>query len=400
MYEALREFLEKKQKELENLRAELIGAGGELERVKREKEEVAGEIRELVQAREKVSGEVAKRTKELDYIRAAVRDLESKGWTVELLEQALETAEKHRQTKKDLFKLEKLRSSLEREIQALETQKREMEDMLISEKNSFDQLQTRVASFRKAVAAVASLFSRGYSTEHVRSLIQGLETLGVKDDPLLSVTRLVTGLKKQRTILVLEEKIAEKRKELDALNKALADAKIELKVTKQLVKAFKEVENAGKKAISETSEQINNAIEGTASRFDTHVTESLAKFDAHIQRIVATLVAESRRLGELGQAQEKIQEILGPVMALLGPLESTECLKKVPLSFLVRLFDRLVLWAQNNLEDFSVTPSERIHEKQYNLYTVQTYKISALIELVGEGLRQAMTRQSKEAQIF
>jgi len=74
-----------------------------------------------------------------------------------------------------------------------------------------------------------------------------------------------------------------------------------------------------------------------------------------------------------------------------------EYLKEVPLSLMVQLFDRLHLWGEMNLKGVDVHPSEKIHKKEYSLYTWQIYKLPVLLEFVNEGLKQVLVQQCCQA---
>ena len=64
-----------------------------------------------------------------------------------------------------------------------------MERQIISQRNRLDELKLRTVTFREAVATVYSLLREGYRTEDIKSLKEGFDVLGIKGDPLLSITR-------------------------------------------------------------------------------------------------------------------------------------------------------------------------------------------------------------------
>jgi len=416
LYEAIREFLEETdkiveegQERLEKVEGGLLEAETELKRVDHQKKEVSMEVEELSKSREKLSKEVARKTEHLDSLNKDIAELRVKGFTSQILKKIktiedrsgpellsqVETVEKYRQIEKELSSLKNKKSVLEGKVRDLETRKEKMEERAISEKNMLDELKLRIATFKEAVATVRSLFRDGYSTKDIQSLKHGLDMLGIKGDPLLSISRLVKGLEKQRSLVALEDRVAEERKELTMLKKALAVTKIELKVAKQVTKVFEDIKAAGVKAISETAEQTNKTIKSAEVKFETQLRESLVNFDACIQQTMEGVREELGEWGELQQQKGKLEETLDYCLVLLGILKSTEFLKKVPLSLVVQLFDRLHLWSEMNLKDISIRPSENIHNKENKLQTWHSYKLPVLIEFVYEDLKQIMIQQSR-----
>jgi len=416
LYEAIREFLdeadkivEEKQDQLEKAEESLLQSKAEFERINRQKEEALTELENLNKAKEKLIQEVRRRTEELDCLNADITGLQAKGFTSRILNEIktienrygpdllsqVKTVEKYRQIEKEDVRLKKSKASLEKKIQALETKKKRIERKVVSDKNKLDELKIRTATFKEAMATVCSLFRNGYSTEDIKSLKAGLDMLGIHGDPLLSITRLVNGLKKQTDLAALQERVVEVRTELATLKKALADAKAEMKVAKQLTKAFEAVRDAGVKAIAVTAEHANNTTRSTATVFESHITESLDKIDAHIQRTMEGIKAELGEWGDLQQKRGKLEEIIGPSLVFLGILKSPEYLKKVPLPLVVQLMERLQFWSEINLQDASIHPSENIHKKDYNLQTWHPYRLPVLIELVYEGLREILIQQGK-----
>lgn len=407
LYEAIREFLWETDKTVkgaretsEKVEQQLRKTKAKLQQLRREKKQASREIEELQKEREVLTREVIGRTERLDRFNADITELRAKGFTPEILKRIatiekrsgsdllshVETVEKHRRIKKEVSGLKKKKAGLKGEVQALGILKKELEAEVVSENNRLDELKLRTATVREVVAAVCSLFSAGYSTEDIKSLAAGLGMIGIKGDPLWSITRLVEGLEKQKTLLTLQDRVTEKKAELDGMKAAAAEEKAELNVARQLTKAFNEVRDAGVKAISDAAGQADKELKGTA-----------AKLNAHVQQTMEGVRTELGQWGQLQQQMGKLEEILGFGLVLLGILKSTEFLGKVPLSMVVQLFDRLHRWCEIHLPDVSVRPSQNIWKKECSLFPVQSYKISALIELVYEGLRDILIKQNEEA---
>jgi len=220
--------------------------------------------------------------------------------------------------------------------------------------------------------------------------------LGIKDNPLLSIKRLVEGLLKYENLVALQDEIRAGEKKLKKLKRAISDAKSELKVAKQLLRVFQEVRDAGIAAMTGTAEQAKTEIADVARVSEKHVWASTGKFDRHVQHMMEDVRTELGKWGNLREEEGKLKEIIHPALVLLGILKSPEYLRKLPLTFVYQLFDRLHSWSEMNLKDVSIQPSHDIWKKEVNLNFIQTYRLPVLIEFVCEGLHACMMRQSRK----
>lgn len=418
LYEAIRQFLEEadkivkeRQQKLQKVKAGLLEAEAKLKRVKRERLQVSREFRDLNQAREELSREVTRRTEELDRLNSDITELQTKGFTSEILKglktiqersgpellSQMETVDKYRQVKKKISSLRKEKASLKRAVNALEVRRRKAKERLVSEKNRLDELKMRTATFKEAVATVGSLFSDGYCSEDIKSLKLGLNMLGIRGDPLLSITRLVKGLSKQKSLASLEDEVIGVREELATLKKELAETKGKLKAAKQVtLRAVEEAKATAVKEIADMAADANAMMKNGATRFEIYLANSMGNVDAHVHQIMAGVTAELGEWGELQQLKGKLRETIDPGLALLGILGSPEVLKKVPLSLVVQLLERLYLWSEMYMQDVSIHPSANVSNKDYRFPILHEYRVSVLIELLYEGLKHIMMQQSRK----
>jgi len=410
-YEAIREYLEEAEKiveEMQKIKTDLLERKVELERSNHEKAEISREIQISIQAKEKLDEEVIRKTGELKRLKTDIRELQERGVTPEILSKIMaieirsgpgllrqiKTVERLKQTKRQVSNLKKSKVSLEETIRNLGAKKEELEKKLRSERNQLDQLKIETATFREAVATVGSFYTDGYSTEDLKSLKHGLGTLGIKGDPLLSITRVVTGLSKYKNLVALENKIRTRQKELETLKRAITDEKSLLKVKGQLIKAFGQVKDTGVKAILRAAEHAKAEIADTAGMSEKHTMALLSKFDVHVRSTLDGLKTELGEWGELKEQEGQLREILRPAQVLLGILKSPEYLRQLPLTFVFQLFDRLRLYLEMNLKDVTIKPSQDIWKKDANLNFILSYRLPVLLEFVCEGLREIMTQQS------
>lgn len=252
----------------------MFKAEEEFEKARREKEEISVEVGKLEQAKEKLTQEVTRKTERLHSLKIGRAELLAEGFTPEILKKIrevekrsgpqllsqLKTVQEYNQIKQEVSSLRNETAELKREVRTLQIRKKKTEEKLISTKNRLDQLRLQTVTFKESVAVVGSLFASGYSAEDIRSLKHGLDMLGIKGDPYLSVNRLVRGLKKHQSLAAVEEKISAKKQELTAQNKALAKVKRELKVIRQVtLDAIAEAKSAAVEAIADIRTQTSNA---------------------------------------------------------------------------------------------------------------------------------------------
>jgi hypothetical protein len=209
----------------------------------------------------------------------------------------------------------------------------------------------------------------------------------------------VKGLLKYKTLTALNDKTRALKKELKMLKTAISEANSELKVAKQIITTFEEVRAAGLKAISETSEQAKKKMKDNAEASEKHMTASANGFDAHIQNTMEKVRAELGEWGELKEKEGRLKETLFPGAVLLGILKEPEYLNQIPTPLILRLFESLQLWANQNLKDVTVQPSQRISKKDFNLNSFVSYKISALIDFICEDLREIVIQRSRKENI-
>jgi len=315
--------------------------------------------------------------------------LNAKGFTVETLERIVnveawcggevllrvQTAAKYLELKEELSRLRRGKADLTSKVQDLEKKSEEMMGLIRSLKNEFDQLQVETVVFKDAVNIAKSFFEAGYGTEELEGLKRGIDVLGIRNNPSVSIRRLANGLAKMKNLMTLENRITAARKELDELNKARTQAKSEVKVAKGVtLNTIEEVRTAAVQSISNCVKNVNVSINSVVSQFQKELQETMM----------------------LREQKVRLQELVGPALALLGILDSMKYLKAVPLPLVVRLFDRLRIWIELNMPHASARPSQRIYKKDANLYPLVTYGIAALIEFIGEGLNDIMMEQVRQ----
>jgi len=415
LYEAIREFLEEadkiveeRQERMRKAEEDLLNVDSELQRIDAERSRFLEEVTRLKQTREATVTELGSLTEKRDSLRGEIKKLEANGFTPQIMKKLktiearcgtelvlqVETAEKYIQLRREFSCLEKRAASLKDEIRVLETKKKSIEQSTVSEKNRLDELRVQTASFKESVEITESLLKEGYSTEDIRSLKHGLDVLGIKGEPHASVTRIVNGLAKLRTLLDLEERLCRKKEELAALNRDVESVKNELETAKAVtLKTIEDVRGLSVQAIANTAQQSNDQMKQTTEKLEAKVTESLGKMDAQIQQATEIYKAEVKEITEIERRRAEAEEALGPGLVLVGMLRSHEYLKMVPVTFMVQLLERIQLWCEISQPGFSVMATQSINAKDCSLVPFLPYRLSVLIELAKEGLKQRMMQQ-------
>jgi predicted nucleic acid-binding Zn-ribbon protein len=415
LYDAIREFLEEasntieeRQMRLRKAEEDSLKATNELQRLDLEKNRLQEEVAGLGQTKQALAAEASRLTGKRNYLLDEMKKLELNGFTPQIMEQLdtivarsgqelvlqVETAEKYAQLRKEFSCLRTRTFELRDETRALETKKRNIEQQASSEKNALDELKVQTASFREAVAVAESLLEDGYTTEDVKSLKHGLDVLGIKGRPHASVTRIINGLAKLKSLMDLEGKLCRRRGELAALNRDKESVKSELETAKELtLKTIEEIRVRSVQMISNTAQQSSDQMGQTAEKLAANVTESLVRMDAKVREAEEIYKTRLNEVAELECRKAAAEEALGQGLVLVGMLRSLEYLRKVPVAFMVDLLDRIQIWCELNFPTKSVTPHQGICAKDYNLMTVCSYKLPVLIELAKEGLKQTMLRQ-------
>ena len=110
-------------------------------------------------------------------------------------------------------------------------------------------------------------FSQGYKTEDLKSIKDGIELVGVKGDPTLSVDRLIRGIEEAGSLNNLRGTIKKSREELKTLQDEIVSAEGKLSAIQETVikaidktkdNAVGQIENLGKNSVSDIGKLRDN----------------------------------------------------------------------------------------------------------------------------------------------
>ncbi|MCW4043553.1 MAG: hypothetical protein NWE90_07520 [Candidatus Bathyarchaeota archaeon] len=428
LYEALREhhdyFIEETtstQKKLQAIEDKLYHTKNELQHLSNQKKSTGNDIQNLLKQKkelEKDNTSLERQIKDnndrLSDLESSIKELKSQGLTPEIIQRIKNTEFKTGQyllervkTAKDYSDLQKGFNSLKhktanliKDVNYLKMEKKKFKEQIQIEHNKLDELKIKTSTFKEAINTVVSFFSDRYNTKDIKRLKGGLDLLKIKDNPTLSIDRLIKGLEDVKTLSDLNDVITEKKIELDTIQKNMKSSKAKLNAIKETIlpnitttknaaiNSISETRNESIKKIDATEKATSSSINKIAQYFEKKTDGSLAKIDSHLS---VTMQKFRDDFEEWGNLQQKIGECKQPIKygyTLLGVLENPDEVQKLPLDIITRLTSRILLWITKNLPDTKVKASENIHNKEYILNTMLPIKLPVLAEFLKEALEE------------
>lgn len=414
IYEAIRLYLDEVGKAIDDKRACILEAGAELVRIK-------SDVKDLQNTLEEVSEDVLKGKAESEKLarqnneqkekrlclQKEIDDLNAKGYTPEILRKIkcvevregpalwadVKRADRRRRLSKETRALKDLRASLKRDVSCLNEKKDKIKECVKSEQNRLDSVKAEREYFREALNIVGAFFQAGFTTRGLAGLLAGIQLLGIKNDPRLSLTRLLQALESAKTLVCLSDRVENKRKELTTLNESLLIVKNELRTSEAVtLKIIEEARTVCDREIRDLAEREASAVEVLTSDFNERVAVTLRKIENIVQSAIQTSKVE---LQGLEREKTQLEELLAPARWLFLTLESQDSANSLPLPIVSRIADRLAHWCEVNVKGFSVRPSGSIYTADFAFLPLQEYKLAACAALLSEGIRQFMLRKNQ-----
>jgi hypothetical protein len=357
IYEAIRIVINELEKRLGEARLAINDSEKTLERLRTEWEEqdlqrrkVAKKVAKLELQKNELVKQVAAKKAELDCLGEKVAKLISNGFRPDIVRE-IEALEK--QSGPDLLKsvrefvrckslekenraLEANRTELQEEISFLGDEKRSLVSEVESERNRLDELMLETSAFCSAVNVAKSFLRDGYSSKELEGLKSAVDLYGIRGNPEVSLDRLLVGVRSQKNLFELEERVKQKEDEVKLLSKVAKETQTQVEIAKR--------------TLIDTVHEVAGAI-GTL------------KFDRERSFYSALLAS------------------------LLG---SVEDLRAVPLPVVAQLQERIWFWIRLNLPNASTQPSQSACVKDPKLRIFIPFSVDALAEVVTEFLQDAM----------
>jgi len=401
-YEALREYFKEVKEVLAKRRSQLARSEEDLQVSRTEATESSERQVELASENEALSKENAEKRRALEEIEGRLALLQEKRISIEVLEKVAALDNESGEALlsdmvafRDFKWLQKETVNFKREKARLKNAVAKLKSVRASEGNRLDELQVRTSTYKEAVSIVLYFFDAGYSPDDLKALADGLKVLGIAGDSHLSISRLVEGLRKMKTLHSLDEAISKKNLELDTLSKEMGAVKGKLRGFERLVKDVEEVKKVGIAAINRTAKHAEEKIDRSSERFDNHSSEFTSKLKAFIEGSMQNVTTELSECSDMLQQKGRLEDEIRYGEAFMGILESPKYLQLVPPAIVVRLLERLLLWSELHIPELRVKPTQQIWHKEPNLNQYFLYRLTALIEFAVEGLRKYMFEQSR-----
>lgn len=418
LYEAGGQYLDELEVDLETRREENLKLEEErscleaqVENLRVEVEGRSEENQKLEQETGRLSDEISEKAMELDNLQERIDGFQERGFTPEIMNKLesmvdrggdtllkqVESVDKYHEAMKNFSRIKKYEGHLVRKIRALEKKEKQTQDSLDSLKNRIDDMKLQAMSIKDAVDVVILLLNRGYRVEDVKAVAYGLEFIGIEDDPDLSISRLVAGLKKQKGQAILTKKVTRKRQELNELEKAFEDTKMRSRIAEEeTLKSIQEVENSSIQAIQSTTEVANQVLTATCEKFDNRAQASLQDFGVRAEDKIKWIEEQNRQRIEFEHQKVLSERDIRYGKFLQSILESDKFLSTVDLQWVLTLSQRIRLWIRTNLPYETVFPSDSVCQRQFGLSRYQPYNASVLAELVVAALEAESLRQQTD----
>jgi hypothetical protein len=272
------------------------------------------------------------------------------------------------------------------------SKKAKLKECVRSEQNKLDSIKAESEYFKETLNIIGAFFQAGFTTADLAGLLAGIQLLGIRNDPRLSMTRLLQALESAKTLVCLNDRVATTSKELVTLNESLSAVKNELHTTEAVtLKSIEEARTASSRAISDAAQKEALAIEDRTRAFNESAARSLGKIETTVQQTIQT---SKNELANLEREKTQVEHLLAPARALFWTLESQDYVNTLPLPIVARVADRLSSWCETNVKGFKVKPSPNTCAKDFAFFPLQEYKLTACAALLSEGIRQFAAQRS------
>jgi predicted nucleic acid-binding Zn-ribbon protein len=414
LYKVAGQYLDEQQTELENIRLQKRQAEEERDRLKAQVTSLRHEIengrrekQDLQQEISRLNDEVSEKTAKLNSLEERVDRFRAQGFTSEImgkLEPMIErggekllvqvqNVEKYHQTLKDHACLKKDKASLVRDIRGLMIEKKKASARLVSVKNQVDELRLQARPIKDAVNVVIWLLKRGYTVADVKAMGYGLDFLGVEGDSDLSISRLVTGLKMQKSLVILGEKVTRKLQENTELEKAILDNTMRLKILQETaLRAINEVREASIQSLRQMDSERQQGLTTAWEKFDAYLQVSIMNLQVQAKDRVEWVDQQRRRESELAEQKTLFETELKYGRFYQGFFTSDDFLSTISLPWILHISQRVLLWISMKLPNEAIIPPVSFPTQMGIMNW--PYNLKTLVELVCLGLEKASKRQS------
>jgi len=339
----------------------------------------------------------------------------------------LSTHEKHMELQSEIkglgLQIEEMTSRLKLDDTILENLKVD----IASENNALDEVRRRRLLHDEANKVIQGYLQDGYDPELLLSLLEVLGGLAIKDQPKLSLERLVQGLKEYRELSLLKADLQDTQNEFDEISLKLAEAEASLVIIKKII--LKEIEEAKNESIkmlleqhsdaadlySELKKQVETDLETLMNNHAAGLTilkeDALANLIAVNNKAVDTMDTAGnnfrdamvgyestiRDWGNEKKLEGKFKEIFRYAEIIYDIHESPKDVREIPPHIMERFVYTAANWAHAMVPDAMRKPDSGTRRLDRNFYEYTDYKILALLDMASKffaELSDAYTRKN------
>ncbi len=308
----LRARIKESQNKQEKMEQDIVDATHEISDKQKQRSSLKGTL-------EKLAHEVTSLKQELESIEKSLQDLDQQGLTQERLTHLNEMDVTSWQdlldrvsTSQKYEKLVEKNQSIETEVEGLISEKLKLEESLIrigeevkSGENRLDQTRRENSLVLDSVEILSEFLESGYTSEVLRELLLRVRQLSIRGEPVASVKRFLTRMGSVKEYEELENQIARKSEELEAIKRNLSETRGTIRALRN--DALKPIQATQEEAIKSINSVAEEASQEIVSR--SEVVGDLLKEIWH-EAVKAITIQEVSGRKAIGERQDQLAKAL------------------------------------------------------------------------------------------
>ena len=210
----------------------------------------------------------------------------------------------------DLIQLKTDKTILDEQKGKLEAEVTQLANEIQNQTNILDEIKRETQTLKDDVDEVSEFFKAGYNRNDLKTLRKDLDLPGIRDNPSLSLDRLVTGLEKFRNLVHLEDTIKESSKELETLQTNLSVTKGELTAIHDVI--IQDIEAAKTDATTKFVDYVTN----TFQTVNLELKESAETAKSTAENVKNSILDIRKQAEDTGRTIGKL-EAIAPIQKLI-----------------------------------------------------------------------------------
>jgi hypothetical protein len=287
-----------------------------------------------------------------------------------------------------------------------------LEEAVASGTNELDEVRRRRLLHEEAYRVVEGFLQAGYDAGLLLGILEPLESLAVKGQPLISLRRLLDGLSEYKKLMELQEACTKKETELAKLTEELAHTEATLRTVKDTV--LEVIEEAKDESLALIGRQGSEALEMTKSLKDQYTLhleelqkgqiarseqsrkmgeahiikmqkEAMAQIKTFTESLWTTLLQYEDMVRKWGEEKEKwgrLKDVMPYAEIVHDAIEYKDNYEKISPD-MISSFVRLVrFWIHGKIPNELVCPTREIANQDPTLSVYSSYKLTSMIDMI------------------